>query len=145
MWGQTLVIAGFAVVTAGQVLAHSGGLDANGCHHDRKRGGYHCHRAATPLFTPPKVTQPQRRKVKPALPLLQTPDGQLPATAETKIQRAIREVQQGLMSLGYFDGPVTGTIGPKTKKAIRDFEAAFSLPLTGRVTPELLRRLDVAF
>lgn len=24
--------------------SHSGGLDAYGCHHDRKRGGYHCHR-----------------------------------------------------------------------------------------------------
>ena len=27
-----------------EVLAHGGGLDAYGCHHDRKRGGYHCHR-----------------------------------------------------------------------------------------------------
>jgi endonuclease YncB( thermonuclease family) len=25
--------------------AHGGGLDASGCHNDRKRGGYHCHRA----------------------------------------------------------------------------------------------------
>jgi hypothetical protein len=25
-------------------LAHSGGLDSYGCHHDRKAGGYHCHR-----------------------------------------------------------------------------------------------------
>jgi len=25
-------------------LAHSGGLDAYGCHHNRKLGGYHCHR-----------------------------------------------------------------------------------------------------
>lgn len=24
--------------------AHGGGLDRNGCHHDRQRGGYHCHR-----------------------------------------------------------------------------------------------------
>lgn len=24
-------------------FAHSGGTDANGCHHDRKTGGYHCH------------------------------------------------------------------------------------------------------
>lgn len=24
-------------------LAHSGGTDKNGCHHDRKTGGYHCH------------------------------------------------------------------------------------------------------
>lgn len=23
--------------------AHGGGLDSKGCHHDRKRGGYHCH------------------------------------------------------------------------------------------------------
>jgi hypothetical protein len=31
------------VLTAGPVRAHSGGLDAFGCHHDRKHGGYHCH------------------------------------------------------------------------------------------------------
>ena len=24
--------------------AHGGGLDRYGCHHDRKAGGYHCHR-----------------------------------------------------------------------------------------------------
>lgn len=28
----------------GMVWAHGGGLDSSGCHHDRKRGGYHCHR-----------------------------------------------------------------------------------------------------
>ena len=25
------------------LLAHSGGRDRYGCHHDRKHGGYHCH------------------------------------------------------------------------------------------------------
>ena len=29
---------------AAEALAHGGGLDAYGCHHDRTRGGYHCHR-----------------------------------------------------------------------------------------------------
>ena len=29
----------------GAAYPHSGGLDAKGCHHDRKNGGYHCHRA----------------------------------------------------------------------------------------------------
>jgi hypothetical protein len=24
-------------------MAHGGGTDANGCHQDHKRGGYHCH------------------------------------------------------------------------------------------------------
>ena len=33
--------------------AHGGGLDSSGCHHDRKRGGYHCHRG---LNTPPPST-----------------------------------------------------------------------------------------
>jgi hypothetical protein len=28
------------------VPAHSGGLNAEGCHHNRKTGDYHCHRGA---------------------------------------------------------------------------------------------------
>lgn len=24
-------------------MSHSGGTDDYGCHHDHKRGGYHCH------------------------------------------------------------------------------------------------------
>lgn len=38
----TLVVLG----AASSVAAHGGGLNAEGCHHDRKNGGYHCHRAA---------------------------------------------------------------------------------------------------
>ncbi|WP_240959902.1 excalibur calcium-binding domain-containing protein [Novosphingobium olei] len=26
-------------------LAHPGGLNAEGCHNDRRNGGYHCHRS----------------------------------------------------------------------------------------------------
>jgi len=37
-----------AVMAAGSmatpVWAHPGGLNAEGCHNDRKNGGYHCHR-----------------------------------------------------------------------------------------------------
>lgn len=29
---------------AGTVRAHGGGLNAEGCHNDRRNGGYHCHR-----------------------------------------------------------------------------------------------------
>ena len=38
------VIAACALALAGAAGAHGGGLDKNGCHHDRKNGGYHCHR-----------------------------------------------------------------------------------------------------
>lgn len=50
-----IVFAGFG--TASPVHAHGGGLNAEGCHNDRKNGGYHCHRAAAPpaqtLFNEP--------------------------------------------------------------------------------------------
>jgi len=34
------------IAVPGTAAAHGGGLDANGCHHDRKHGGYHCHRSS---------------------------------------------------------------------------------------------------
>lgn len=37
--------------------AHGGGLNAEGCHHNRRLGDYHCHRA--PAVVSPAVT-PQR-------------------------------------------------------------------------------------
>ena len=32
-----------AILVPLPLLAHSGGRDSYGCHHDRKHGGYHCH------------------------------------------------------------------------------------------------------
>jgi hypothetical protein len=58
------------VLLPGLAFAHGGGLDANGCHHDRKNGGYHCHRGpgansspqASSLFAAPQpVPQSQPR------------------------------------------------------------------------------------
>ena len=37
----------FAAITLSITMnasAHGGGLNSEGCHNDRKRGGYHCHR-----------------------------------------------------------------------------------------------------
>ena len=32
-----------AIALPSIAYAHSGGTDRNGCHHERKTGGYHCH------------------------------------------------------------------------------------------------------
>jgi hypothetical protein len=39
-----LFSASFLVLTPLLAHSHGGGLDAYGCHNDRKHGGYHCHR-----------------------------------------------------------------------------------------------------
>lgn len=46
------------------VSGHGGGLDANGCHHNRKTGDYHCHRASHTSPAPP---------VRPSTPQPPTP------------------------------------------------------------------------
>lgn len=46
-------IAGLLI--GGPASPHPGGLDSAGCHHDRKKGGYHCHRAPPP----PPVRTPE--------------------------------------------------------------------------------------
>jgi hypothetical protein len=33
------------LAASSSAAAHSGGLNAAGCHNDRRNGGYHCHRA----------------------------------------------------------------------------------------------------
>lgn len=37
----------FVALWPAAALTHGGGLNAEGCHNDRKRGGYHCHRSAS--------------------------------------------------------------------------------------------------
>ena len=46
MRNVALAIASGALLCAfpAPTPAHGGGLDAYGCHHNRKAGGYHCHR-----------------------------------------------------------------------------------------------------
>ena len=50
-------------------------------------------------------------------------------------------IQRGLTARGYDVGTVDGVIGAKTEAAIRGFEAAQGLAVTGSATRELLNRL----
>jgi len=45
--GALAVLALCLASTAPSAFAHGGGLDASGCHTNRKTGDYHCHRSAT--------------------------------------------------------------------------------------------------
>ena len=58
------------------------------------------------------------------------------------------EIQTALKNAGYYMGAIDGKVGPQTKKAITDFQAANNLKVDGKVGPQtwgiLSRHLDAA-
>src|SRR5580704_13728049 len=55
-----------------------------------------------------------------------------------------RAVQEELAKLGYYYGPVDGTIGPETTRAIRWFQSVDKIPVTGRIDSATLRALQIS-
>jgi hypothetical protein len=171
-WFAATIFAALALHNA-KAYGHSGGLDSQGCHHDRKRGGYHCHRTPTPqglvpivptarpraVMPDPEITQQPLKNAMPVLPNvplgnsgLSTPLQSAPATIidnnaslQNKFKRISIEVQNSLVAFGYFDGPVSGIVGPKTKAALLRFQIDFGLTQTGTITPEVLKVMRIEF
>ena len=65
-----------------------------------------------------------------------TTSGLLPRPDET-----VKSVQFNLKQLGFDPGPVDGLMGPGTERAIRAFQTAHGLPVTGQPDNELMRKL----
>ena len=53
----------------------------------------------------------------------------------------IKEAQEGLSKAGFYKGKATGTLSRSTRKAIRAYQKANKLPVTGRLDNDLLTRL----
>jgi uncharacterized protein len=67
-------------------------------------------------------------------------EGASPNLFEAELERRARrdrEVQQLLADLGYDPGPIDGVMGPRTRAAIRAFQADVGLPVDGQVSDEL--------
>src|SRR6516225_5877669 len=54
-------------------------------------------------------------------------------------------VQSELARRGYYHGPTDGVIGSDSSQAIRAFQAAPGLPVTGRIDPRLLQALGIKY
>jgi len=50
-------------------------------------------------------------------------------------------VQAEVAGRGYYRGPINGVIGSGSRRAIREFQAAEGLPITGRIDESLIRAL----
>jgi peptidoglycan hydrolase-like protein with peptidoglycan-binding domain len=57
----------------------------------------------------------------------------------TKTQ--VTEAQQGLAKAGFYKGKINGKYGKRTKNAIRAYQKANKLPVTGQLDNALLTRL----
>jgi His-Xaa-Ser repeat protein HxsA len=56
----------------------------------------------------------------------------------------VRRVQIALMAQGFFHGPITGNVGPVTRAALRQFQQARGLGVTGTITPQTLDALMIS-
>lgn len=52
---RALVAAVLLVSSTDAAIAHPGGLDASGCHNNRKTGDYHCHRGGSAPRREPRL------------------------------------------------------------------------------------------
>ncbi len=48
--GLSRILVSLVALTCTPAFGRGGGLNAEGCHNDRKKGEYHCHRAAAPAL-----------------------------------------------------------------------------------------------
>jgi hypothetical protein len=64
MQPRKLILLSLTAFWSTFVAAHGGGLDANGCHTNRKTGDYHCHRA--PSMVAPQAAKPAAQGISSA-------------------------------------------------------------------------------
>jgi lysozyme family protein len=65
------------------------------------------------------------------------------AAAVTKIaQDRDKDIQRALQAAGFYNGAIDGKIGPRTKKAILDFQRANGLKVDGKVGPKTMAVLE---
>jgi hypothetical protein len=129
-----------ALALVATLLGHGGGLDANGCHNNRKTGEYHCHGK--------RSTGQEGRPSRPSLPVaaspavpLELPVARRPAVEERELVVATQIL---LTALGYEPGPAEGELTATTVSAIRKFQRDAYLSADGRLTGGLLVRLAEA-
>jgi peptidoglycan hydrolase-like protein with peptidoglycan-binding domain len=103
--------------------------------------------------TPAAKPNPSSSSMQHAQPVQQDTSKTAPAqtsTAKTGARHAawtkdqIKQAQTGLAKAGFYKGEPTGVFNKQTRKAIRAYQKANKLPVTGRLNNDLLTRLQSA-
>jgi hypothetical protein len=139
-----LAIAAIAFVLASPAWAHGGGLNAQGCHNNRKTGDYHCHESRGGLSREPTVRLPRMR-------VLSAPVSRGPVDVVDRSIASVdcpgdlvQAIQRALIDRGYDLAETDNRMGPKTQSAIMSFQQASGLAVDGLPTVALLDQLRAA-
>lgn len=89
------------------------------------------------------VTEPAQDVAQETIPPTAAPQGiEAPrAASPTKTDRT-RDFQKALKNAGFYAGAVDGVIGPKTRRAIEDFQKAKGLKVDGKIGPKTWAELE---
>jgi peptidoglycan hydrolase-like protein with peptidoglycan-binding domain len=70
------------------------------------------------------------------------PAGQLDMNAVPKLdQEKIRQVQEALHARGFNPGPADGILGPRTERAVRDYQDRYGIKASGDIDNQTLYAL----
>jgi peptidoglycan hydrolase-like protein with peptidoglycan-binding domain len=53
----------------------------------------------------------------------------------------VKEAQEGLKKAGFYKGDTTGVLNADTRKALKEYQKSNKLPVTGKLTDDVLARL----
>ncbi len=113
--------------------------------------------SSQPPATPPVPGEPNGPATGPAETISSTtPTGTIVSTTsaptpEQKLESlppsgpykpSDRDIQTALKNAGFYNGTIDGKIGPKTKKAIEDFQKANGLKVDGKVGPRTWKAMS---
>ena len=79
------------------------------------------------------------------------PPSAAPQVAQTPVQQPVvsqtsdtrnKDIQKALKNAGFYTGSVDGKLGPKTKKAIEEFQSSKGLKADGKVGPKTWAELE---
>lgn len=129
-------------LTPGASLAHSGGTDANGGHHDYKNksglGSYHYHHGYGPHLHPNGVCPYSQASATTKTKSTTTTTKKSSTSKETYIA-----AQKKLQELGYYDGELDGSFGQKSKTALKEFQKDNGLEADGKLGPKSKKALGI--
>lgn len=120
---EMLGSAAFTLIFPASAAAHGGGLNAQGCHNNRKTGDYHCHRAPSTATDEGASAYSSQRS-------------SLLSSSTDRAQGSVHSTmaaQTALTSLGYDVGAIDGRMGAKTVAALRSFETGKGVASAGQI------------